>query len=233
MTTRVRRRRIVVAIDGPAGAGKSTVSKRLAAELGYRLLDTGALYRSVALVARKRGVAWDAEAALAEIALDLDVTFRMEDGVNHVFVEGQDVSRAIRTPEISSGASQVSALPAVRAALMDLQRQLGAEGGVIAEGRDVGTVVFPNAGAKFFLTASAEARAQRRFLELEDRGEKANLAATRRDMDERDARDSGRAVAPLTKATDAVAVESSAMGIEDVVAYMRRIIRTRERGPRK
>jgi len=230
MTTRVRRRRIVVAIDGPAGAGKSTVSKRLAAELGYRLLDTGALYRSVAFVARKRGVGWGDEAGLSEIALHLDVTFRMEDGVNRVVVEGRDVSAEIRTPEISSGASQVSALPGVRAALLDLQRQLGARGGVIAEGRDIGTVVFPDAPAKFFLTASEEARAARRYQELVQSGAAADLAATRREMAERDARDSGRKVAPLTKAEDAVAVDSSGLGIEQVVALMKRVIRDRERG---
>jgi len=229
MTTRVRRRRIVVAIDGPAGAGKSTVSKRLAAELGYRLLDTGALYRAVAFVARKRRVDWDDEAGLAEIALHLDVTFRMENGVNHVVVEGRDVSGEIRTPEISSGASQVSALPGVRAALLDLQRQLGARGGVIAEGRDIGTVVFPDAPAKFFLTASEEARAARRHKELVESGAAADLAATRREMAERDARDSGRKVAPLTKAEDAVAVDSSGLGIDQVVALMKRVIRDRER----
>jgi len=229
MTTRARRGSIIVAIDGPAGAGKSTVAHRLAADLGYRLLDTGALYRAVALVARDRGVAWDDEDALARIAGALDVTFRIVDGRNRVIVAGRDVSSAIRTPAISSGASEVSALPAVRAALLDLQRAIGARGGVIAEGRDVGTVVFPEAEAKFFLTASATARASRRFRELRAGGAPADLAATRRDMDARDARDRERAVAPLAQAPDAIAVDSSSLTVEQVVARMRRVVRARER----
>ena len=135
-----RRKPIVVAIDGPAGAGKSTVSKRLTGLLGYRLLDTGALYRAVALVARRTGVAWDDEAGLAKVAADLDVSFQLEGMVNKVLLGGQDVSAAIRTPEISEGASIVSARPAVRAALLDRQRRLAGEGGVVAEGRDRGTI---------------------------------------------------------------------------------------------
>src|SRR5258708_2887455 len=156
--------RIVVTIDGPAGAGKSTVAKRLARRLGYRLLDTGALYRSVALAGRRAGVAWTDEVGLAGLARELQGGFAFGGGTeqNHVFLGTEDVSVAIRTPEMSDGASRVSALPAVRAALLDLQRRLGADGGVVVEGRDVGTVVFPGAEAKFFLTASPEVRAGRR-----------------------------------------------------------------------
>src|SRR5438552_3077668 len=139
-------RRLVVTIDGPAGAGKSPTARLLAERLGYSLLDTGAIYRSVALVANQVGVGWDDEARLATLVAGLDISFRFEDGTNRVFVDGRDVTSEIRTPQISDGASRVSALPAVRAALLGLPRRLGAEGGVVVEGRDVGTVVFPQAG---------------------------------------------------------------------------------------
>ncbi|RMH39744.1 MAG: (d)CMP kinase [Deltaproteobacteria bacterium] len=229
MTTRVRRRPIVVAIDGPAGAGKSTVSKRLAADLGYRLLDTGALYRAVALEARRRGVAWDDEPALARLAADLDVTFELVAGENRVRVAGEDVSDAIRAPEISDGASRVSALPAVRAALLGVQRRLGARGGVVAEGRDIGTVVFPGAEAKFFLTASPEARARRRWDELQAKGIAADFEEIASAMAERDRRDAERAVAPLRAAPDAVVVDSSDLSVDEVVARLRRAVRAKER----
>lgn len=226
----MKRRCIVVAIDGPAGAGKSTVSKRLTAALGYRLLDTGALYRTVALAARRRGVAWDDEAGLAAIARDLDVEFSLEGDENRVHLAGDDVSAAIRTPEMSEGASVVSAHPAVREALLDLQRRLGAEGGVVAEGRDVGTVVFPDAEAKFFLTAAPEERAQRRHEELRARGEQVSFDDTLADLLRRDERDSNRAVAPLTQAEDALLVDSSGKSLDQVVAEMLAACRAREEG---
>jgi len=232
MTTKSRRedrRGIVIAIDGPAGAGKSTVAKRLAIELGYRLLDTGAIYRAVALVARERGVDWSDEARLADIAAGLDIRFDMLGDRNHVSLGDEDVTDAIRAPEISQGASQVSAHPAVRAALLGLQRRLGAQGGVIAEGRDIGTVVFPEAEAKFFLTASPEVRASRRHAELVSGGSEAAYEDTVRDMRERDARDTGRAVAPLVQAEDAVAVDSSGLDVDEVVARIAAMVRARER----
>lgn len=222
-------RGIVVAIDGPAGAGKSTVTKRLARELGYALLDTGALYRSVALVAHQRGVAWDDEPALAAIARDLDIGFRFEGEVNRVFLDQKDVSEAIRTPEISDGASRVSALPGVRQGLLELQRRLGQKGGIIAEGRDIGTVVFPDAPAKFFLTASPEVRARRRCDELPD----ADYQAVLDDIRIRDERDSNREVAPLAQAADAVLVDSSDRSIDEVVADMRDRVLELAGGPRK
>src|SRR5262249_28683171 len=150
-----------------AGAGKSTVAKTLARRLGYRLLDTGAIYRAVALTAQRSGVAWSAAGACAQLARELDIRFDFVGDTNHVFLGDEDVSAAIRTPDISQGASQVSAHPAVRAALLDLQRRLGSGGGVVVEGRDTGTVVFPGAEAKFFLTATEEERARRRIAELE------------------------------------------------------------------
>ncbi len=225
-------RRIVVAIDGPAGAGKSTVTKLLARELGYQLLDTGAIYRTVALLASRRGVSWDDEAGLARVAADLDIQFELDGEVNRVRVAGEDVTEAIRTPDMSTGASRVSALPAVREALLELQRSLGARGGVVAEGRDVGTVVFPNAGAKFFLTASVEERARRRTLELRAKGMEVDLAATEAEIRERDERDSNRAVAPLRQAPDAVLIDCSAMTPDQVVAAMVEVIRERSEDPK-
>jgi cytidylate kinase len=221
-------RRIVVAIDGPAGAGKSTVSKRLTVALGYSLLDTGAIYRAVALASRRAGVAWDDEPGLAAIAAGLPIEFRTEGEQNRVSLAGEDVSAAIRQPEISQGASVVSARPAVRAALLDLQRRLGAAGGVVAEGRDIGTVVFPQAQAKFFLTASDEVRARRRFDELTRAGVTVDYASTLADLRERDARDSGREVAPLRPADDAVMVDSSGLDLDAVVARMLAVVRQRE-----
>jgi cytidylate kinase len=220
--------RLVVAIDGPAGAGKSSVSKLLTRALGYRLLDTGALYRSVALLAKRAQVAWDDAPGLAAIAAGLEVSFSLQGDTNHITVNGEDVTEAIREPDISQGASKVSALPPVREALLDLQRRLGAEGGVVAEGRDVGTVVFPNAEAKFFLTASEAVRAERRFLELQAKGVEATLEETHREMVERDERDSKRAVAPLLQAEDAVLVDSSGRTLEEVVAEMVAVVRQRE-----
>ena len=212
----------VVTIDGPAGAGKSTVAKQLARTLGYRLLDTGAIYRAVALVANRRGVAWTDAGQLAELATDLDIRFDFVGDTNHVFVAGEDISAAIRTPEISQGASQVSAHPPVRAALLDLQRRLGAGGGVVVEGRDTGTVVFPTAQAKFFLVATADERARRRVAELAGRGTHVDHAETLREIAERDARDAGRDVAPMKPAPDAVLIDSSTMSIDAVVDAMAR-----------
>ena len=224
-----RRRPIVVAIDGPAGAGKSTVSKRLTGLLGYRLLDTGALYRSVALSAKRRGVAYADPAALAAIAAGLDIEFQLDGMTNRVFLAGEDVSAAIRTPEMSEGSSIVSAVPEVRAALLQLQRELAGKGGVVAEGRDVGTVVLPDAGAKFFLTASDEVRARRRVEELQAAGIEAMYDETLAEIRRRDQRDSSREAAPLVCAPDAIVVDSSILTVDAVVDEMARIVRERER----
>jgi cytidylate kinase len=213
----------VVAIDGPAGAGKSTVTKRVADELDYLLVDTGALYRAVALAAQRAAVSWDDAAALGELAYALVNERAVELGNQKasgfaVKLRGEDVSLAIRQPSVSQGASKVSAVPAVRDALLDMQRQAGAAGGVVLEGRDIGTVVFPNAEAKFFLTASVDIRAQRRFDELLARGGLPELAEVKREVAERDFRDSNRPIAPLKQAEDAQIIDSSVLTIDQVVA---------------
>jgi cytidylate kinase len=212
--------RLVVTIDGPAGAGKSTVAKALARRLGYSLLDTGAIYRSVALVAKRRGILWDDAPRLAEVARDLAIEFKFVGDTNSTFVVGEDVSTAIRTPEISQGASQVSAHGPVRAALLDLQRRLAAGGGVVVEGRDTGTVVFPHANAKFFLSATDEERARRRVEELRLAGKPVDFAVTLAEIRERDHRDSSRDVAPMKAADDAIVIDSSTMSIDQVVEAM-------------
>jgi cytidylate kinase len=223
-------RPVVVTIDGPAGAGKSTVARRLARALGYRLLDTGAIYRAVALAAERAGIAWTDGPAVAQVARDLDIEFAFEGDVNHVKVGGEDVTAAIRTPEMSRGASTVSAHPAVRDALLDLQRRLGAGGGVVVEGRDTGTVVFPGAEAKFYLTASDEERAQRRQAELAAAGVEADFATTLRDMRERDQRDASRDVAPMRAADDAELVDTSGVGLDDVIAGLQAAVLRRQQG---
>ncbi len=227
----VARRSLVVAIDGPAGAGKSTVSRRLTEALGYRLLDTGALYRTIALLAQRKDVEWSDEAGLAALAAKLEVNFRLDGAINRLEVFGEDVTDAIRKPEISTGASMVSSHPQVREALLQLQRELGESGGVVVEGRDVGTVVFPKAEAKFFLTASDQVRAQRRYDELCASGETVDFESTLKEMQERDERDSKRAIAPLIQADDAILVDSSNRSLDEVVQEMLDHVRDRELAP--
>lgn len=211
----------VIAIDGPAGAGKSVVARRVAESLGATLLDTGAIYRTLALEAERQGVPWDDQHALAEIAGDLPIAFRLVDGENRVYLREVDVSSQIRTPHISSGASRVSALPAVRAALMEMQRVFAARTSVVAEGRDMGTVVFPSATVKIFLTASSAVRAERRFAQLHEAGRsELTLEEVREQQDARDRADSERAVAPLRAADDALVVDTSEMDLEEVIAHV-------------
>jgi cytidylate kinase len=228
----------IVAIDGPAGAGKSTVARRLADALGFVLVDTGAMYRAVALAAERAGVSWSDGSSLGALAASLvdDSALSFErDTARGVRVKlrGEDISDAIRTPSIGMGASTVSAHPEVRAALLDLQRQAGAKGGVVLEGRDIGSVVFPEAEAKFFLTARAEVRARRRFDELVAKGGKdaegLTFEVTLEEVRRRDAQDMGRAVAPLKQAEGAVLVESSSLSIDETVAVMASHVRQRMR----
>ena len=228
------RTRPVVAIDGPAGAGKTTVTRKVAAELGYLLVDTGAIYRSVALAAKRQGLDFadaDAVGRLAQgLAAREGIRFAPQaGGGQRVLLDDDDVSTAIRTQEIAEGASRVSAIPAVRAALLDMQRRAGLPGGVVLEGRDIGSVVFPDAEAKFFLTASVEVRAVRRKAELEARGEPADLEVIAREVRDRDHRDSTRPVAPLTQAPDAILVDSSALDIDAVVGRIVAHVREVER----
>lgn len=224
-------KQLVVTIDGPAGAGKSSVAKLLARRLGYRLLDTGAIYRAVALTARAKGLPWSDAAGCAEIARALDIQFDFVGDKNHVYLAGEDATAAIRTPEISQGASQVSAHPEVRAALLELQRRLGAGGGVVVEGRDTGTVVFPSAAAKFFLTATEEERARRRVAELAATGAHIDYAVTLREIQERDRRDASRDIAPMVPAPDAILFDSSTQTLEEVVESLASTVEARLRAP--
>jgi len=209
---------VILAIDGPVAAGKTTLSKHLADRLGFTLLDTGAIYRAVALASRQQGIDWSDEPSVAAVAGQLEIEFRWIDGTNHVLIEGQDATDAIRTPEMSQGASLVSALPQVRSALLDLQRQLGEQGKIIAEGRDIGTVVFPNADLKIFLTARPEIRARRRHEEWLHSGHDETYEEVLEALKERDARDENRSVAPLEPARDSILLDSSELSIEQVVA---------------
>jgi cytidylate kinase len=216
----MRRTRPIVAIDGPAGSGKTTVSRLVAQRLGYVVIDTGALYRALALASQRAGIEPQGPElgpfCTALVARGAIVLGSAKDGSSRVFLEHEDISALIRTPEMSSRASLVSAQPPVRGALLSLQRAMGEAGGVVVEGRDIGTVVFPDAEAKFFLTASLDRRAERRFQELSDR-DPPSLGAVRGQVEERDLRDSGRAVAPLQQAPDAELLDSTDLGIEEVV----------------
>jgi len=210
-------RRIVVAVDGPAGAGKSTASRALAGRLGYAYLDTGAMYRAVGVIAHRRGVALDDDEALARLVGSLRFEPRNGGGLA---VDGTDVSAEIRRAEAGELASRVSTRPVVRERLVALQRALGAEGGVVMEGRDIGTVVFPNAEVKLYLTADPAERARRRAVELRGRGESVDEAALAREIAARDERDSARSHSPLRPAADALRLDTTGLTLEQVVARM-------------
>jgi len=207
----------VITVDGPSGAGKGTISHLLADALGWHFLDSGALYRVVGQACLIDGVSWDDHDAVAELARHLDVSFvTAPSGEVMVAYKGEDVSRAIRTEEGGRGASTVAAIPAVRAALLARQRELLNAPGLVADGRDMGTVVFPEAPLKFFLSASAQERAERRYKQLIAKGESVNLPRLLEDIEERDARDRDREVSPLVPAEDAIVIDSTATPIEQV-----------------
>jgi cytidylate kinase len=216
----------VITVDGPSGAGKGTVCARIAAELGWHLLDSGALYRITGLAADRRGIKLDDESSVAQVAAGLDVRFQpTPDGVLTI-LEGDDVTTTIRTEEVGSLASQVAALPAVREALLQRQRDFRSTPGVVADGRDMGTVVFTDAPVKVFLTASAEERGRRRYKQLTEKGISASLPALIEDIQARDERDSNRAVAPLKPAQDALLIDSTSMTIDEVCDQIMTLVRT-------
>ena len=220
-----------IAIDGPSGAGKSTLAKALARELGFLYVDTGAIYRTVGLKARRAGVDPSDPEQVAPLLEGLDIGMSYgSDGLQHMYLEGEDVTDAIREHEISRYASCVSAIPAVRAFLLDRQRQLAEEHDVVMDGRDIGTVVLPGADVKLFLTAAPEDRARRRYEELLQRGQQADYETVLRDVKERDAQDSGRAAAPLRRAEDALLVDTAGNTLEESAALLLKTVKERLRG---
>lgn len=214
----------VITLDGPGGSGKGTISMRLARELGWNFLDSGALYRLVALAAMNRGIEPDNETALAELATGLDVSFPMQGEDMQYLLDGEDVSEALRSEAVSAFSSRVASLPQVREALVARQRAFRTAPGLVADGRDMGTVIFPDAGLKIFLTASVEERAQRRYKQLKEKGESVNLSRLFRDIEKRDERDRTRKVAPLVPAEDAVTIDSTRLSIDEVMAAIHDLI---------
>jgi cytidylate kinase len=209
-------RKLIIAIDGPVGSGKSTVARRVAQLLGYLYVDTGAMYRAVALKAARQGISLDASEDLVSLAGDTKIDLRAQDGAQQVLLDGEDVTPAIRSPEVSQGASKVATVAGVRHVLVTEQRRAGHRGGVVMEGRDIGTVVFPDAELKIFLTASPEIRAERRWREHQQKGDAIDIARTLEEIRERDKRDRERKTSPLVQARDAIVVDSTAMEPEEV-----------------
>jgi cytidylate kinase len=221
----------IMTIDGPSGSGKGTVARAAAKALGWGLLDSGALYRLVALAGRRAAVSLENGPALAQLAIDFDIRFGADSaGEEVVWLDGAEVTGEIRTEMAGNDASKVAALPTVRAALLERQRRFAVAPGLVADGRDMGTVVFPQAQVKIFLTASAEERAQRRYKQLKQKGVAANLAALSREIAERDQRDSTRAVSPLVASDDAVSVDTTGMTVDDVIGRVLRIAHGRIAG---
>lgn len=218
----------VICIDGPSGAGKGTLSQRLATDLGWHLLDSGALYRVVGFAGRLAAVSLEDSDAVAGIARSLDVDFRPTERGVSVWLAGEDVTAHLRTEEGGRDASTVAALPAVREALLLRQQELARPPGLIADGRDMGTVVFPRAPLKIFLTASAEARAERRFHQLQGMGESVSLARLLTDIQQRDARDQSRTVSPLVPAEDAIIIDSTALSADEVLQAARDLAAARD-----
>jgi cytidylate kinase len=223
-------KKLIIAIDGPSGVGKSTLSKRLAGELGYVNLDTGAMYRAVTLAARRRGIDPVDAPALVELCRDIAISFDRQGPLERVLLDGEDVSEAIRTPENSQLTPLFAACPEVREAMVRRQRELGREGGVVLEGRDIGTVVFPLADVKFFLAATADERGRRRYLELRDKGVDVDLAQTVVEVEARDDADSSRAASPLCQAEDARVIDTTKLSIDEVLAEMLETVKAVARG---
>lgn len=219
---------MIIAIDGPSGAGKSTLAKKLAANLGFIYLDTGAMYRALALKILRQGVDLADDQKLAELVNSTSVDLQCDRAELKVLLDGKNVASEIRTPAVSQMASKASALKPVRDRMLELQRRLGEQGSVVAEGRDIGTVVFPDAQVKIFLSASAAERARRRCAELRAAGQPVDLDVTLREIEERDQRDSERALAPLRKADDALVIDSSNSTADEVAACVLAEIRMKQ-----
>jgi CMP/dCMP kinase len=220
---------VIVAIDGPSGAGKSTLAKRVARELGYTYLDTGALYRALALKLLRRGIDLADDAQMMALVCSTAIDLREQDGKLAVLLDGVDVAGEIRSPEVSQMASKSSALKIVRARLLELQRAIGRRGSVVAEGRDIGTVVFPEAEVKIFLDASTNERARRRFEELRAAGKMVDFDETQRELEERDKRDRERNLAPLCQAQDALRIDSSSLDADAVAATVLQLVKNKAR----
>jgi CMP/dCMP kinase len=225
-------RRLVIAIDGPAASGKSTTARNVAQRLGYTYIDTGAMYRAVTLAVLRAGIDPNDREAVERIACDTTVTFeRAGDGSLHTILDGEDVSTAIRSPDVTSSVSAVSSYPRIREHLVALQQTMGRKGGVVLDGRDIGTVVFPDADVKVFMVADLRARAERRHAELSTQGTDVDLGGLQADLERRDHLDSTRALSPLTKAEDAIEIDTSTMSIEDQVERVLELVgKKRRRG---
>jgi cytidylate kinase len=224
--------RVVIAIDGPSGVGKSTVARLLAERLGYLYIDTGAMYRAVALKAKEGGINFGDERKLADLCRSMEIDFQKDERGIRVLCNGQDVTEAIRTPRMSLLASDISRIRVVRESMVELQRRLGKRGGIVLEGRDIGTVVFPKAEVKFFLEADPQIRGQRRYDELRGKGEKVDLDSTILEIEKRDARDRTRSLAPLRMAEDAILIDTSSLGVDEVVEKMIEVYREKPQGVR-
>lgn len=218
--------KLVIAIDGPAGAGKSTTAKELALRLGYKYIDTGAMYRAVTLLALEDGISMEAEKELTELAVRAEINFApLQKEQNIVFLNGRDVTEEIRSTPINENVSLVAKIPGVREALVEKQRWMARSGGVIMDGRDIGTVVLPEADLKIFLNASLETRAQRRLDEMQEKGEDAEFTKVRENLSTRDKIDSGREVAPLKKATEAIEIDTTGMMVEEVIDKILQLVK--------
>jgi cytidylate kinase len=228
MVNTSKKSRLIIAIDGPSGAGKSTVARALAKRLGYIYIDTGAMYRAVALRAKEKGIGTEDEPVLSRLASSLEMTFVTGPRGARVLCDGEDVTEAIRSPDISLLASDISQKGGVREALVQMQREMGRKGGVVLEGRDIGTAVFPAADVKFYLDADSKERAKRRFEELRRKGVTVNFEETLEEVNQRDRNDMSRALSPLKKAEDAIEIDSTNLSVTQVVETM--IQRVREKG---
>jgi cytidylate kinase len=224
---------LIIAIDGPVGSGKSTLARRVAERMGYVYIDTGAMYRALALKAVRGALSLDRENELENLARATRIDLKAQDGTQQVFLDGEDVTTAIRTPEVSQAASKVAVVSGVRHVLVAEQRRAGQQGGVVMEGRDIGSVVFPDADLKIFLTASPEVRAERRYREHQQKGDSIDLARTLVEIHERDQRDRERTTSPLVRAPDAVVVDSTAMEAEEVARLVVMLANGRSAGVKR